>query len=218
MELLQKRLLLVQKKNKNGKVFHNGKCIMSDILPIYFHVKAKLENAPELQGTYHNWMHVKTHYDTVCHLGWMEDIEECAFGRLKKASLYHDTGYLTGNADKHEYESTIIARKELPPFGVHKLDIDEICSLIMTTVPGYIPIDIVEDIMVDADYGYLGMDYYLYVSELLRRERGVLHSVWRRQQIAFLENHTFHTASARKLFDRQKEINLKRLLRDAKDI
>jgi uncharacterized protein len=167
---------------------------------------------------YHGWLHTKTHYDTVCHLGWLEDIEECAFGRLKMAALYHDTGYTTGKADNHEYQSTVIAREELPSFGVHELDIEEICSLIMTTVPGYLPIDIVESVMVDADYGYLGMDYYPYVVELLRRERSVLHSVWRRQQIAFLENHTFFTASARKLFDRQKEINLKRLLRESKGI
>lgn len=189
---------------------------MSGILNIYFHVKAKLENAPELQGTYHNWIHTKTHYDTVCHLGWLEEVDRCAFGRLKRASLFHDTGHLTGNADNHEHESTIIARTDLPLFGVHELDIEEICSLIMTTVPGYFPVDIVESIMVDADYGYLGMDYYPYVSELLRRERSVLHAVWRRQQITFLENHTFHTVSARKLFDRQKEINLKRLLREEK--
>jgi predicted metal-dependent HD superfamily phosphohydrolase len=134
------------------------------------------------------------------------------------AALYHDTGYTTGKADNHEYQSTVVAREELPSFGVHELDIEEICSLIMTTVPGYLPIDIVESVMVDADYGYLGMDYYPYVVELLRRERSVLHSVWRRQQIAFLENHTFFTASARKLFDRQKEINLKRLLRESKGI
>lgn len=188
---------------------------MADILPIYFHIKAKLENNSEL-FMYHRWMHTKTHYDTVCHLGWLEDIEECAFGRLKRAALYHDTGYTTGKAVNHEYESTIIARKELPSFGVYVIDIDEICNLIMATVPGYVPIDIVEDVMIDADYGYLGMDYYPYAAELLRNELGISHSVWREQQIAFLENHTFHTASARKLFDRQKEINLNRLLKETK--
>ena len=190
---------------------------MSDILPIYYDIKAKLKDI-SYKFPYHGWMHTKTVYDTVCHLGWLEDIEECSFGRLKRAALYHETGFTTGKAENHEYEGTIIARKELPFYGVHELDINEICSLIMTTVPGNEPIDIVESIMIDADYGYLGMDYYPYVEELLRRERGIVHSVWKKQQITFLENHRFHTASARKLFDRQKEINLKRLLRDAKYI
>ena len=190
---------------------------MADILRIYFHIKAKLEKSSE-SFMYHGWLHTKTFFDVVCYLGVLENIEECAFERLKIAALFHDTGYtILGDLKKHEYRSTVITRKELPLFGVHVLDIEEICSLIMTTVPGHTPIDIVEDVMIDADYEYLGRDYYPYVAELLRRELGISQSIWREQQKTFFENHEFRTASARELFDNQKEINYRRLLKEIED-
>jgi hypothetical protein len=82
----------------------------------------------------------------------------------------------------------------------------------MSTAPGYRPVGILEEIMHDADFEYLGRNYYPYVAELLRREKDILHSVWKEQQIAFLERHKFLTSSAQLLFDNQKEINYRRLI------
>jgi uncharacterized protein len=185
---------------------------MKDVLNIYFHVKNKLESAPELRRfLYHGWMHTKSFYDAVCYLAPLEGIGDNDFEKLKIASLYHDTGYTTGIAEDHEYQSAVIAHQELSSFGVDKCDIDDICKLILSTIPNTIPVGIFEEIMHDADYEYIGRDYYTYVVELLRRERGILHSVWKREQIAFLERHKFITSSAQKIFNRQKEINIKKL-------
>lgn len=185
---------------------------MADILKIYFHVKAKLENSPEVKGFfYHGWLHTKSFYDAVFYLGRLENVDDEDFEKLKIAALYHDTGYTTGKEEGHEYQSALIAHRELPLFGVNNQDINDICRLIVSTAPGYNPVGILEEIMRDADYEYIGRDYYRYVAELLRREKSVLHVVWRREQLAFLKKHRFITTSAQNLFDNQKAINIKKL-------
>ena len=107
-----------------------------------------------------------------------------------------------------------MAHEELHSFGFSEYEIDEICRLIISTISGKEPLDILENIMRDADLEYLGRDYYSYVSELLRRERSILHSVWKREQLTFLERHKFVTLSAQKFFNHQKEINIRRLKAD----
>lgn len=184
---------------------------MKDILYIYFHIKAKLENAPSLrQFFYHGWIHTKSFYDAVCYLAASEDIMGDDVRLLKIASLYHDTGYIFGDEENHEYNSAIIASEELHSFGFSDYEIDTICRLIISTILNNKPsIDVLEDIMRDADLEYLGRDYYPYVSELLRRERSILHSAWKREQITFLEKHKFITRSAQKFFNHRYSAALK---------
>lgn len=195
--------------NMKGNMKDNN---MKDVLAIYFHIKTKLENAPSLrQFFYHGWFHSKSHYDAVCYLAAAEDIIDDDVRLLKTASLYHDTGYIFGDEEYHEYKSVIIAREELHSFGFSEYEIEEICRLIISTISGKEPLDILEKIMRDADLEYLGRDYYPYVSELLRRERNILHSVWKRGQLTFLERHKFLTSSAQKFFNHQKEVNIRKL-------
>lgn len=198
--------------NMNDNIKDNN---MKDVLNIYFHVKNKLENASSLhQFFYHGWMHTKSCYDAVCYLAASEDIMDDDARLLKIASLYHDTGYIFGDEEYHEYNSAVIAREELHSFGFSEYEIDVICRLIISTILNKKSIDVLEDIMRDADLEYIGRDYYPYVSELLRRERSILHSVWKREQITFLERHKFVTSSAQKFFNHQKEINIRRLKAD----
>lgn len=185
---------------------------MKEVLTIYFHIKAKLENSPLLhQFFYHGWMHTKSVYDAVCYLVASENVSDEDARLLKIASLYHDTGYIFGDEEYHEYKSAVIAREELHSFGFSDYEIDIICRLIISTILNKKSVDILEDIMRDADMEYLGRDYYPYVSELLRREKDILYSVWKKEQIVFLERHKFVTLSAQKFFNRQKEINIRRL-------
>lgn len=71
------------------------------------------------------------------------------------------------------------------------------------------PVGILEEIMRDADFEYLGRDYYPYVAELLRKEKNIEYAVWKVEQIAFMKKHQFLTSSAMIIFDNQKAINLR---------
>lgn len=183
-----------------------------DILKIYFHIKNKLENSPEVKGfLYHSWVHTKSVYDAVFYLGRLENVDDEDFEELKIASLYHDIGYTTGKAEFHECESVSIALKELPSFGICDQRISNICRLILSTIPEARPAGLLEEIMHDADLEYLGRDYYPYVAELLRREKSILHKTWKDEQLSFLYRHKFFTTSAQNLFDDQKEKNIRKL-------
>ncbi len=185
---------------------------MIDILKIYFHIKAKLENSPEVQQFfYHGWMHTKSFFDAICYLGRLENVDDDDFEDLKIAALYHDTGYTTERSDNHEYLSAAIAIKELPLFGVDYHRIYHVCMLIISTIPEIRPVGLLEEIMHDADLEYLGRDYYPYVSELLRREKNIPCRIWKEEQISFLNEHRFFTTSAQNLFDNQKEIHIRKL-------
>lgn len=183
---------------------------MKSILDVYFHVKNMLESAPELEKfAYHGWMHTKNFFDAVCYLAPLEDVDDHDTLILKMAALFHDTGYLNRESDNHEYGSAVIAHNDLQLFGFFECDIDQICKLILSTVPHVIPFGILEEIMRDADLEYLGRDYYSFVAELLREEKNVDYSVWKVEQISFMKKHRFITSSARKIFDRQKAANIR---------
>lgn len=157
-------------------------------------------------------MHSKSVYDAVCYIAVLENVEASDLEKLKIAALYHDRGYITGIEEEHEYKSAEIARQELPLFGIGDYDIYDICRLIVSTAQGYRPNGILEEIMRDSDLEYLGRDYYMFVSDLLRMEKGILHSLWKVEQISFLKKHKFLTSSAQLLFDNQKEANYRMLL------
>ena len=179
-----------------------------DILKIYFHSKDKHQ---DVQNEYHDWMHTKTFFDTVCYLAELVEIEPEKIQLLKIAALYHDRGYAKG-AENHEEESAKIARKELPYFNISQQDIDEISGLIISTKMPTYPKNISEMIMCDADQEVLGRDYFPYTSELLREETGKEKEQWQKIQIKYIKNHTYYTKSAKKLFNRQKQQNLDQLL------
>jgi uncharacterized protein len=196
-------------------MFNNKGANMVDILKVYFHIRAKMRDSQVLNGFfYHGWLHTKSFYDAICYLAALEDINDKDLEKLKIAALYHDTGYTTGKSEGHEYKSAEIVHNELSSFGVEECDIEHICRLIVSTTPGYRSNGILEEIMQDADFEYLGRDYYPHVSELLRKEKHISENVWKAEQISFLKKHQFTTMSARILFDNQKDVNYRKLLND----
>lgn len=182
----------------------------TDILPIYFHAKKELLKLPE-NIEYHSWMHTKTFFDCVCYIAELEEIPEDKLILLKTAALYHDRGY-TDRTEDHEEKSAEIAKKELQKFSYSEEQIKNIVCLILSTKVPTAPKDRLEMIMCDADLEALGRDYFPYTSELFRKESGKSKEEWAQIQIKFLKSHEYYTDSAKKLFSRQKEENLKSLM------
>jgi len=192
---------------------------MNLTLLLYSHIKDKFETSPYVP-LYHNWKHTKNVFEVVFYLSKLEGLNKEYTELLKKAALYHDTGYLSKpdmDAKRpHELTSISIAEAELILFGFPHSDIQNISRLIQATMyethATYVPTEIGEQIMHDADFSYLGMDYYPFVTELLRNELGVKYSDWITIEIDFLKNFRFYTKPAQKLFNEQKQINLNNLM------
>lgn len=138
---------------------------------------------------------------------------------LKTAALFHDLGFLE-RVQQHEEASIAIAREALPGFGYAPAQVEAVAQLIHATILPQAAKTRLEQLLADADLDVLGREDFFAKSALLRRERTALgetftDEAWHRSQLAFLEQHCYFTAAARRLRGPGKQRNiegLKRLL------
>jgi HD superfamily phosphodiesterase len=121
---------------------------------------------------------------------------------LKTAAVYHDCGFLEKYIE-NEPIAVRMSHEILPRFGYSKSQIDTIGRIIMTTELKATPTDLLENIMKDADFDYLGRNDYSPISMKLKKEwevYGMKKTLmeWYELQFLFLTNHTFYTETAKK--------------------
>ena len=131
---------------------------------------------------------------------------------LKLACLYHDAGFIF-TYKEHEAAGCDLARKELPGFGLTQKQIGIICGMIMATKIPQTPLTKLEEIICDADLDYLGRDDFFSISKTLFLElqkRNIISSEkdWNMMQVKFFKNHSYFTASNKKLRGLQKQKHL----------
>ncbi|MGK6351168.1 HD domain-containing protein [Parapedobacter sp. DT-150] len=185
-----------------------------DLAAGYILKRLKDELSPDL--TYHNDVHTMDVHSAAQHLAQAEGISGRPLELLLTAALFHDAGFLI-TAKGHEVSSCTIAQEALPAFGYTEADIELICRLIMATEVPQRPQEHLEEVLCDADLDYLGRGDFFVRSELLYNEMQRLGTVRSRAeydgiQLAFLENHRYFTATAKRLRDRQKAENFKKLI------
>ncbi len=154
------------------------------------------ENLPPTY-VYHNLDHTKEVMERVIEIGTFEDCNKYELELLLVAALWHDAGYITVYKG-HEEESCRMAKPYLQSFGYSAGEIDQILGMILATRTPQRPENKLEEIIADADLDYLGTDEAPIKSGHLYNE---LHSLnneltkdnWRKQEIAFLESHTYFT-------------------------
>ena len=171
----------------------------------------KLEKELSAHFTYHNLQHVKEVIQVSQQLAKAEKLSAHQTQILRTAALFHDAGYLR-KYDGHEEISCEIAKEYLPQFGYTEKEIGEVNRLIMATRVGHKPADILEAVLCDANFSYLGTDKYFPLAELLfleMKQVGKLETweEWQKLQIQFLEMHNYYSPSAIKLFTARKSHN-----------
>ncbi len=134
---------------------------------------------------------------------------------LKTAALYHDTGFLQRYI-RNEPLAVEFARETLPRFGFMPYQIAAIEGMIMATQLPQSPRTQLEALMCDADLDALGRSDFWGVNCDLRREvaaHGYKVSMveWLKNQILFLESHTYCTLAAHSTRYAQKQRNLNML-------
>lgn len=131
---------------------------------------------------------------------------------LRTGVLYHDIGFIERSED-HEAVSTCIADRVLPRFGYSPEQVLIIQDMIMATRLPQSPHTLLEKILADADLDVLGRDDFFSRGQALRAEREALGQIvsdeqWYLDQLQFLRNHHYWTASARALRGVHKQKNL----------
>lgn len=185
-----------------------------DFLGAKKYVLSELKKLPK-SLCYHNLDHTKDVLRAVERLSKMEKIPEKKRVILKTAALFHDIG-LSKKYNGHEVESIKIARKVLPNFNYTKKEIEIISGAIRSTQLPQKPKTKFDKILCDADLDNFGRKDFFMQTEKVRRElwsQGIKigKKKWFENTLKLMENHRYFTASARKLRDKRKEKNMKKL-------
>lgn len=158
---------------------------------------------------FHNSKHT-IHVSTMVELiGRAEGITDEEMLLLRTAALLHDIGYVS-EKDNHVEASCDYALDILPKFRYDKDQIDKICSLIRATQNPYSPKDLLQKIICDANYNFLGRVDFENVAkrmwyEAQRKEPGLSFQQWKKNLKSLIERYEFHTDTARRLRDVQKK-------------
>jgi predicted metal-dependent HD superfamily phosphohydrolase len=136
---------------------------------------------------------------------------------LLLAAWFHDTGYSSGSATKHELVSKEIAADYLQQHQVDNAIIEKVGNAIMATQWPQCPVNLTEQILCDADLFHLGTDAFGEKNKLLRKELNAVYEKklgkkeWRQKNILFVQQHRYFTDYARTHLQPIKEQHLKEL-------
>jgi len=187
--------------------------------------RLRTELSPDL--LYHNLWH--TEHDVIpsaLRLARLTDhVEEEDVRLLEVAAAYHDLGFVE-QAQDHEMIGARLAAQTLPAFGFSSRQVERIMGLLLATRLPQSPRTILEQILADADLDVLGRDDFFprnaaLLQESIRLGRPFTQVEWDRQQLNFVQKHTYFTAAARALRDAGKQQHIAQLeerLRRAGDL
>ena len=164
---------------------------------------------------YHNVKHTVDVVTEVELIGWAEGCSDEEILLLKTAALFHDAGH-TVSYDDHEFQGTILAREMLPSYGYTITQIEKICGIIMSTRLPPRPSSLLEQIICDSDLDYLGRSDFIPVSNTLFEElkaQGKITDIndWNKIQVKFISGHQYFTATARRLREVNKKLQIERI-------
>jgi len=162
--------------------------------------------------SYHNVDHTQQVLKRSLQIAASEDIAGGDLDILSTAALFHDAGFIEKYIG-HEEISCRMVKQYLPRFDYSDTQIEKICELIMATKIPQSPKTHLAEILCDADLYYLGTDDYGIMAEKLFPEfikEGIAGNKmeWQRQQVVFLESHTYFTAIAQEQLSGKQKKNL----------
>jgi len=136
---------------------------------------------------------------------------------LITAAYFHDSGYIR-EYGKNEPIAARMAGRILKLIGYKPGEVKKIQKMILATDLAVKPKTHVEKILCDADLDHFGREDFFELDGKLRegrRIRGIDVSddaKWYKGTLAVITNHQYYTESQKKLRDKEKQKNIKRLL------
>ena len=162
---------------------------------------------------YHDIPHTLNVENSAIRYGKLEGITDEEMCLIRTAALYHDAGFILSYEENEDFAISM-AQSTLPKFGYSENQIKLVCDCIHATKPNIIPQTLLEQLMVDADYDYLGRPDYHVIVKKLRLELSdygvnMTEIEWLNYQLNFLENiHQYFTVSAKNIRDYGKSVRI----------
>ncbi|HVF95867.1 MAG TPA: Pycsar system effector family protein [Flavisolibacter sp.] len=171
---------------------------------------------PEI--VFHNLEHTEDVVEACSHMADYHELPEEDRLVLLLAAWFHDTGYATGRAEGHEDVSVQTVTHFLQTKKADEGLIQRVASCILATRMPQMPVNLIEKILCDADLFHLSTDDFKARNELLKQERENLlgHKIdkkeWRKNNIRFLDEHTYFTDYGKEILTQKKAENRAMLL------
>ncbi|XLS28762.1 Pycsar system effector family protein [Flavobacteriaceae bacterium M23B6Z8] len=171
---------------------------------------------------YHNVRHTERVVKNTKEILKNSDLGEDEAEIILIASWFHDTGF-TEQFENHEEIGCRIAEDFLRKEGYADEKIAQVKKCIRATKMNYVPQDLMEEVIRDADSSHFAKESYPETAEVLREELRLLgvknYSIqeWRDENIKmYTTGHQFYTDYAKKNWQKDKDKNLKKLIKAKK--
>ncbi len=172
-------------------------------------------NLPE-ELVYHDLYHTLNVEKSSLRIARLEGLNEEEIMLLRTAVLYHDCGFIF-TYHRNELHGVRMMEQSLPKYGYDETQINTIRSMILATSSGVEPVNLLEQIICDADHDYLGRADYFMVAKKLREEletygTQLSEEEWLNFQLGYLEKeHQFYTATSKNIRERGKQNRISEL-------
>jgi adenylate cyclase len=180
-------------------------------------IMQRLKNELPQTLYFHNAQHTShVHYQAEL-LGRSENISSAELLLIRTAALCHDIGYIY-KVDGHEEKSVEMAREILPVYMYTEDQIKQICKLILATRMPPDPSNLMEKILIDANFDHIGRVDFLIESDRLFQEYRTLgiagtKKEWNELQINFLKNFDFFTSAGQKMREVSREQQIENIIK-----
>jgi len=169
----------------------------------------RFETATGIKLYFHTLKHTLQVYTQAELLGRAYGIAPKDMLILRTAALIHDIGMLE-DYFRYPEAGCEMARDILSRYKYDPAQIERICGLIMSLHNNRPPGELLEQILHDAEYDYVGrVDFIPLCLELYKEELGYgkagSFEEWKQQQIEFLNTHRFYTDIAERLREVKKD-------------
>jgi HD superfamily phosphodiesterase len=163
----------------------------------------RLEDELNPNLLYHGIHHTYDVYEVSIKIAELEGLSQDEKVLINTAALYHDAGFLFQYHD-NEVLSVKLIEEVLPSFGYKEEEIKIIGDIILTTRIKARPVTLLEKIMSDSDYDYLGRKDVKKIADTLFIELNkygykFTENEWNEMQIKFLHKHQYYTGSSLEL-------------------
>jgi predicted metal-dependent HD superfamily phosphohydrolase len=156
---------------------------------------------------YHNREHTEDVVKAVSLLANHYQLNDHDLFTVLVAAWFHDTGYYNGPVTGHEKRGADLAAMFLYEEGVDQATINNVQDCILATIMPQKPVNLLQQIICDADLSNVGTENFTRKNKLLRKEteiwegRHISKEEWRNDTIQFLQRYHYHTDYAKQLYD-----------------
>jgi predicted metal-dependent HD superfamily phosphohydrolase len=186
------------------------------------HVSKLFEKSQDPKLVYHNLDHTLKVVGRIKEIASHYNLIETDMLVLYVAAWFHDTGYLIGEPVGHEEKSVQLLRDFFKDQSIDEDLLNNIEECIMATRGSVKPVNLLQQILVDADTYNLGTKEFDITNKQVYKEyvlrNGFISKYdWNKQTLQLLERHQYYTSYCKDLLSERKKKNIKKIKKSVEE-